>query len=164
MNKYGQNNFSIEVLEECSEDLIAERETYWIEYYQSFKNGYNATIGGDGRPYLDRELILSLYHEGKLIQDIAKLTGYDQGSISKILTNYGISAKEKNLRAKATFSRPVVMIDLETEEELKIFVSAGEARKFLNKNYQGAATHIRSVCSGDRKSAFGYKWRFNDTL
>ena len=28
------------------------RERYWIEYYNSFKNGYNLTSGGDGTPGL----------------------------------------------------------------------------------------------------------------
>ena len=30
-------------------DIPEEREKYWIEYFGSFKNGYNATIGGDGK-------------------------------------------------------------------------------------------------------------------
>lgn len=38
-----------------------EREVYWIEKFHSFKNGYNATVGGDGRKYLDYDLIISTY-------------------------------------------------------------------------------------------------------
>ena len=57
MNKYGKENFSIELVEECEESVLNEREVFWIEYYGSFKNGYNATIGGDGRPYIDYEMI-----------------------------------------------------------------------------------------------------------
>ena len=34
------------------EILLNEREKYWIEYYGSFKNGYNATLGGDGKAYI----------------------------------------------------------------------------------------------------------------
>ena len=48
IKKYGVDNFSFEVLEFCSIDKTNERERYWIEYYDSFKNGYNCTTGGEG--------------------------------------------------------------------------------------------------------------------
>lgn len=47
---YG-NITEFEVLEEISpqdRDLMNEREKYWIEYYDSFNNGFNLTLGGDG--------------------------------------------------------------------------------------------------------------------
>lgn len=42
--KYGLDNFSFEVLEECSIKELNDKETYWIRYYQP---EYNQTIGGD---------------------------------------------------------------------------------------------------------------------
>lgn len=45
--KYGVENFSFEIIEECLLD-IDEKEKYWINFYNSYKNGYNATIGGEG--------------------------------------------------------------------------------------------------------------------
>lgn len=47
-NKYGEDNFYWEILEECSKDSLDEREKYWINFYNSFSNGYNQTIGGEG--------------------------------------------------------------------------------------------------------------------
>ena len=41
MQKYGETNFSIEQLEECSADTLNDREVYWIEKLGSFKYGYN---------------------------------------------------------------------------------------------------------------------------
>ena len=49
MSKYGIANFSISTIEEVDNELLSERERFWIEYYDSYKNGYNATLGGDGR-------------------------------------------------------------------------------------------------------------------
>ena len=49
--KYGISNFSFEILEELENnyDIVSnEREKYWIQYYNTFNFGYNATIGGDG--------------------------------------------------------------------------------------------------------------------
>lgn len=49
MNKYGIDNFSFEIIEECEKDKLSDREKYWINYYNSISpNGYNLTEGGDG--------------------------------------------------------------------------------------------------------------------
>lgn len=42
-NKYGIDNFSFEIIEETN--VPEEREKHYIELYQSFKKGYNATLG-----------------------------------------------------------------------------------------------------------------------
>ena len=63
MNKYGADNFSIKVLEECSPEKSSEREIYWIEKLDTYHNGYNATLGGDGSHYLDYDKIVSTYKE-----------------------------------------------------------------------------------------------------
>lgn len=47
IHKYGIENFTFEIIEECSLDVINEREKYWINYYDSYNNGYNRTVGGD---------------------------------------------------------------------------------------------------------------------
>ncbi len=47
---YGMENFSFEVIEECSEEQLNDREMYWIEYYHSMVkyDGYNLNSGGNG--------------------------------------------------------------------------------------------------------------------
>ena len=47
-NKYGIESFEFSILEECEEALLNEREKYWIEYFNSFENGYNLDKGGEG--------------------------------------------------------------------------------------------------------------------
>ena len=50
MNKYGYDNFILSLIEECDDNLLDEREIYWIAFYNTTdKNlGYNMTIGGGG--------------------------------------------------------------------------------------------------------------------
>ena len=48
IQKYGVENFEWEVIEKCKKKDLDERESYWIEYYDSFNKGYNCTKGGDG--------------------------------------------------------------------------------------------------------------------
>ena len=47
-NKYGEENFSHIILEECAEDELDDREIYYINLYHSFESdiGYNLTNGG----------------------------------------------------------------------------------------------------------------------
>lgn len=52
MRKYGISNFTFEIIEyiplEKYKEVSGSREQYWISYYDSYNNGYNASIGGDG--------------------------------------------------------------------------------------------------------------------
>ena len=47
--KYGLKAFDWEILEECEESELKEREIYWIAYYNTYKDRqhYNETPGGD---------------------------------------------------------------------------------------------------------------------
>ena len=63
MRKYGIEHFTISLIEECQVKDDCEREIYWIQQYNSYKNGYNATFGGDGKHYLDYEEIASSIKE-----------------------------------------------------------------------------------------------------
>ena len=48
-NKYGEDAFCFEIIEECSEEKLNEREIYWINFYGGYnnKNLYNMKDGGD---------------------------------------------------------------------------------------------------------------------
>ena len=47
--KYGWDNFTVEVIEECPIEKLNEREIFWIATLGSkAPNGYNLTDGGDG--------------------------------------------------------------------------------------------------------------------
>ena len=45
MQTYGIWNFSWEVLEQCSKDLLDEKEKYYIDLYNSYNFGYNSNTG-----------------------------------------------------------------------------------------------------------------------
>lgn len=47
IKKYGWDNFTYEVVEECDSSKLNERETYWIQFYHSNETGYNMNLGGD---------------------------------------------------------------------------------------------------------------------
>lgn len=49
LKKYGFENHKFEIIEECPRELLNEREVYWIQFYNSFKDperGMNLQSGG----------------------------------------------------------------------------------------------------------------------
>jgi group I intron endonuclease len=48
IRKYGVEKFTIELIDECSLEKIYEREVELIKEYNSFENGLNSTLGGEG--------------------------------------------------------------------------------------------------------------------
>ena len=49
VKKYGWNSFTVEIIEDdIPNNLIDEKERYYIKLFDSYKNGYNGTLGGDG--------------------------------------------------------------------------------------------------------------------
>lgn len=56
VRKYGWENFDYEIIaeltpEEYTKEGLDALERYFIKYYDSFHNGYNATEGGDNNPH-----------------------------------------------------------------------------------------------------------------
>ena len=164
MNKYGLENFSIEVIEET--DNPEEREKYWIEQYNSFKYGYNATKGGDGKSYIDYDLVISTYQEVKNIAEVSRIMSIDSSTISGILHRANISIKDSSIIIKEKAGKKVGMY--EKQKLVKTFASMGDAARFLIKNKKakgsydnpnGVVAHIGQVCKGKRQTAYGYKWK-----
>lgn len=48
IREHGKDNIHSEVLEECNDALMQSREKYWILEFDTYKNGLNSTMGGDG--------------------------------------------------------------------------------------------------------------------
>jgi len=51
--KYGWENHTKEIIEECSIEELDLKETYWIEYYNSYEKGLNSTSKGGFKGYRD---------------------------------------------------------------------------------------------------------------
>ena len=95
IRKYGEENFYIELLEECLASELNEREMYWIAFYNSTDNkcGYNMSLGGhvNRKPtQIDENLVLKLFKEGKSAHEITKLLHTNAYNISNILKKHNI--------------------------------------------------------------------------
>lgn len=81
IQKYGINNFTYEIIEECSIEELNERENYWITRLETHITGYNCNTGGDqasigeanGRAKLtekDIKAIRTAYNEHKKQKEV----------------------------------------------------------------------------------------------
>lgn len=71
----GPEHFKINLVEDVEDNLLDEREIYWIAFYDSYRNGYNSTVGGSGRRRIDGRIedeIIKLRKQGMYIRDIAE--------------------------------------------------------------------------------------------
>jgi len=115
-NKYSEENFKFEIIEECSEEMLNEREIYWINYYNCNRNksgkGYNLNDGGYGNRgyrYIEQDKIkvsnankgrihLNNGEIGKLIKpeefDYYISIGFSKGMLQKHLDNINKNKKQ----------------------------------------------------------------------
>ena len=162
MNKYGIEHFHLELIEECSLEDINKREQYWIEVYRSFKNGYNATLGGDGTVYKDYDVIVATYKELGFINQTAEKLGIDTHTVVNALNAKNVPHLSGSEASRLVTSKIVNQYDLQNNF-LQSFPSAKAAAQSLGKittTSNGATSHITDVCKGKRKTAYGYIWRF----
>ena len=163
MRKYGLSNFTIELLEETNNP--EEREIFWIEQKGSFKHGYNATMGGDGKKYIDYDLVVATYKNSGIIKETAKILGICEDTVHKILKQKDISIKPTSEINKEKFSKMVSMYSL-NDEYIRTFISLQEAATYMVENkltgckHSTIRTHISEVCRGKRKSAAKFKWKY----
>lgn len=126
-NKYGENNFTFEIIEECPIDKLNEREIYWIQYYDSFKNGYNNTLGGEGQRLLEKIPILCL-NDGlvyTIISDIENKYNVINGNVIKCCNG------KRRYCGKDVYGNPLVFRYYHNGD--KLLYSKDEINKIANK-------------------------------
>lgn len=57
IKEIGVSNFMFEILEECDVNIVNDRETFWIDYYHSYGNGYNTNRGEGKKEKINQEII-----------------------------------------------------------------------------------------------------------
>ena len=157
MNKYGVEHFSIQEVEfvPWGQDL-EEREQYWINYYDTYHNGYNATLGGDGSSYLElpEQEICDYYLVPHTLKEVCNKFGHDIDSIKKILQKNNIPIRSLSENHLIVKSYPVAKIDKNTNEIIEIYPSVHDA-ELANGNTH----HIADVIKGTRQTCKGFKWK-----
>lgn len=151
--------------------MLKEREMYWIEYYDTFKHGLNATMGGEGNKIADAQQIRELWDQGHCVRDICLLLDTWPKTV---LNNLDVPLEEcqkrgpiyKTCNSMKHFgdyqtgrALPVSCFDMETGEHVMTFPSYYKAAKYIGAKNSSV---IIKAATGMLKSAYGYFWRTGD--
>lgn len=163
MRKYGIEHFSISLIEET--DNTAEAEQYWISYFNTYKTGYNATLGGDGTKFYDYDLIAKRLIEGLNATEISNEIGCCPDTVYHVAHARGISLKQQQ-QSGAEKSKKSVGAYSKEGQLIQQFNSISDATfwiqqsKKLTSAKRGIGSHICAVAKGKRKTAYGYVWKY----
>lgn len=122
--KYGSNNFYYEILESnVPEDVINDREIYWIETFDSFEKGYNSNTGWEGRSIysnLDVEYIKSELIKGKQVKEIALELKVNTHTINRTLKRVGIDKPTDIQNTKIALGKAQRQVDRDIVYKLRL--------------------------------------------
>ena len=152
----GWRNFDIALLEECPDNKANERETYWIDYYDSFKKGYNSNYGGTGNKVRFEEA-KALYDKGLNCIQIADELNVCPEVIRTCLKDNGIEVRKIQGTDLDVNAMPIYQLSLEGKVLNRYFSAREAGRQLGNEAYNA---HIRECASGLRKSAYGFLWKW----
>lgn len=162
IRKYGLDNFKFEVIERTN--YPEQREQYYIALYNTYHNGYNATLGGDGSKLVNENAIIALYNEVQNLSLVAMELGHDIKTVRRVLKNAGITIKTCVEFNKESFSKPVIQLNKKTGEVIARYNSASDAGRavYAGADLKSFISHIIDVCNGKRKSTGGYAWKYEN--
>lgn len=155
IRKYGKEDFILEIIDTAdSSEELNEKEKYWINYYDSYNNGYNASLGGDGHLKYNYDDIVNFYLQNgnSLVKTCQHFKIYDQ-VIYTALKSKNIDYKNlKSLSSPRRYiNKKIYCVELD-----KTFDTMKEINKFFNKDVHG---NIRRCLNGVTKKAYGYHWK-----
>lgn len=173
MNKHGIEHFHFEVIEET--DNTCEREQYWINKlrtYVGFKdcNGYNATLGGDGKSYLnlnEDEVIRYYIEEACYLTDrTARHFDVNNKTINNILKKHNITTLGKSSSRRMqnyVDYGGVFQISVMSKNIINVFESASDASNHIGEK---VVDNIARACRAKNNShyAYGYLWYYGKDL
>lgn len=169
--KYGWSNFTHEILEAGIPSLsqAQEREKYYIKLFDSFKNGYNSTEGGDTVApdiiqkrkvicYETQEVFDSTVAAGEKYQIAHSNISWacKTGTAAKnkhflYLEDWDVNWKPSDKRTNISKRKEIIC-----EETQQVFPSVREASRVMGIT----PSLISRCCNGQLKSTHGYRFNF----
>ena len=157
IREYGVDNFIIETIDiENDSEKLKEKERYWINFYNSYYNGYNATLGGDGQCKYNYDEIVNYYlaHDNSLLQTCQHFKIYDQVVYTALKSkniNYKNLTSFGNSGNKNKYCKKILCVELNL-----YFNKMKDIDDYFNKIVH---PNIRRCLNGITKKAYGYTWK-----
>lgn len=143
--KYGKQNFIIEVIEKVESVNLNDREKYWIEYYNSYTNGYNSTKGGQKGfklfKDLDTQAVIKSYKLGKSLREIGKIFNVDKQTVKDLLIRNNIKLRTTRTYKLSQNDRKKIMKDF----------SLGLNKKEIMAKWNISKSYLSQLINGYRR-------------
>jgi group I intron endonuclease len=131
-NAFGEDNFEVLTIEECSIDDLRNKEDYWIKYYKNLDIAYNIDNVFSRAPEINEKVSNTLRgrkHDPKVVEKRNK-------------SLIGKNAGERHYKSKLTD---------EQVQEIKGLLNQGYTGKELSKLYNVSGNVISGIKHGTRK-------------
>ena len=177
IQKYGKENFSYDIIEECQPNQLDKRECYWIKHYNSLiPYGYNMVPGGSNGTGLAKGRAVEQYYlSGEYIQTFPSANQAGEklniniSNITSCCNEERLQAgpfqwkwKDSNKKIKPIkgqyYNDPVLKFDLEGNF-LQEYFSLTEASQKNNIS----KSSISEACKENQKSAGGFQWKYKSS-
>lgn len=159
MRKHGADKFHIELLGVFEQGILEQKEIEYIAKYDSYHNGYNSTLGGDGlrKLELDEKAIIEMWDNGKNSTNIARELGVSPHTINDIIHASG-----------RTYSLPEISLIAYDDcyNRIAILKTRNEIEQFLRQRTTISISYIRDINDAIERdgSLYGFKWQYLDDV
>lgn len=155
LRKYGDENFTIELVEVCDYEMLNERERYWINIFNSIENGYNILLGGQDiscyYPIENEQEIIEYYLQCHNQVETFKHFNISEYKFRQILLKNNVKTDYTNYGKHSRERVRIVELNLEFESSVEC------ARYFIANNLcqtkkeQCARTRIANAITNKHK-------------
>ena len=143
MREFGKDVFKWEVLEECTQQELLNREQYW---YDKLKPEYNF-MKPCSNPLIDEKV------KQKTRDNVSKVA--DQLKVKYKEEKYQKMFRENQRHRFKAVRNVELNIEFESLSEAARWVS--DNTDYIGKN---KVSKIKAVCDGEREKAYGFKWEY----
>lgn len=177
ISKYGVQNFSFEIIQECDRTLLDEKEQYWILFYNSLiPNGYNMVPGGSNGTGLAKGKSVYQYSlEGQFLKEYSSVRqAANQNNINPsnivgccngLRKQAGIYQwKWKNSNKTISPIAGVFIKDkiLQYTQE-GIFIKEYNSLDQVCQIFKISKSALSQACKGKTKTLLGYQWNYKNS-
>lgn len=132
---------------------------YGKNFITLYENKIDNKIKCDRESY--KEALLDYFNIRNMkVVDVSKLVKLSEQHLRRLLKEFEITPnyrlKPTRIKGSISENKKIVMLTL-TNNIVRKFESSYKAAKFIGKTRQ----HIIDCCKGKRKTAYGYKWKYD---
>ena len=125
LKKYGMENFKLETIDKANSIVeLKEKEIFWIKFYNSCKQGYNLTRGGDG--------CWGYKHTEETKEFLRKInSGKNNHMYGKVMSEETIGKISKSLQGENNhnYGKP-----MNEQTKYKLSKTQQESKRYVGKN------------------------------